>query len=136
MTDLKPRLSLWGERGRESLAETATGLTLSRKLEVGEVPDRGPHRGRASPWGAGTFLVPEEVPSEDRVSWLLDRAGPHVPTFRALGATRLKFHIDVLYWDQCNLWFPPEGLARLAGLGLALSITCHDRTAFAPPPGA
>lgn len=65
-----------------------------------------------------------DIAFDDQIAWLCDAADRHLPTYRRLGATICKFHLAVNYWDQCNLFFEPEELARIASLGVNFTITC------------
>ena len=57
---------------------------------------------------------------------LVDAAATHIPVYRRLGASLCKLHLDVRYWDQCNLEFSPEQVGRIAALGVLFTISCWD----------
>src|SRR4051794_2307074 len=114
MVELHPKLTLWGGTFSPRRAEEEVGLPLSRKEEPGEIADLGKYRGRPRPYGFAWLAVPEGVRSGDRVRWLLAEAIRHLDAYRRIGVTVCKFHVDVLYWDQCNLCFEPELLAGVA----------------------
>jgi hypothetical protein len=131
---LHPKLTLWGEMFSPSRAEEEVGLPLSWKEEPGEIAERGRHRGQPRPHGFAWLAPPEGVPSADRMRWLLAEASRHLAAYRRLGATVCKFHVDVLYWEQCNLCFEPELLAGIAALGVNFTITCYDKKPFEAEP--
>src|ERR1043166_7495069 len=128
MVDLFPYLVLWGERFSPRRAEELTGLTLSKKDEPGEIASRGRHKGQPRPYGAADIEVSKDVASNHRLESLLELAGPHLETLRKAGVSSCHVHVDVRYWDQCNLEFEPEVIARIAALGLAFTISCYDYT--------
>lgn len=126
MVDLYPYLVLWGEHFSPRLAEEVTGLLLTKKYEPGEIAIRGRYKGQPRQYGAAEIEVPKEVESPRRLTLLLELSAPHLETLRKSGATSCHVHVDVRYWDQCNLEFEPEVLARLAALGLPFTISCYD----------
>jgi hypothetical protein len=128
MVELRPILTLWGERFSPRRAEEATGLTLARTSEPGEIGVRGRYKGLPLPYGAALLKVPPDVEPARRLSWLVERAERHLAALRESGATLCKLHLDVRYWDQCNLEFDPHELARIAALGVLFTITCWDRS--------
>ena len=67
------------------------------------------------------------------MAWLIEVAERHLGALRESGATLCKLHLDVLYWDQCNLEFNPHELARIAALRVLLTITCWDRSGSEEP---
>ena len=124
-----PVLTLWGEQFSPRRVEEATGLMLSQKDEVGEIPKRGGrYAGQLLPFGAAVLEVPPDIEPDCRLLWLLQAAERHLPTLRQSGATRCMFHLDVRYWDQCNMEFSHEELARISALGIPLTITCWEQT--------
>jgi hypothetical protein len=133
MVDLRPSLTLWGERFSPRRAEEAIGLPLARAKEPGEMGLRGRCKGLPLPYGAAFVKVPPNVESAGRLPWLIEWAERHLPAPGASVATLCKLHLDVLYWDQCNLEFDPQQLARIAILGLLFTITCWDRTGTEEP---
>jgi hypothetical protein len=133
LVDLQPILTLWGERFSPRRAEEATGHSLAQKREPGELGVRGRYRGQPLPYGAAWLEVPPDVEPARRIAWLIEQAEHHLVTLRELGATLCKLHLDVRYWDQCNLTFRPQELARIAALGVPFTITCWDRSGSPEP---
>lgn len=136
MVELFPMLTLWGETFSPRRAEEETGLPLARKTEPGEIGVRGKFRGKPMPHGAAHLTPPDTVGLDDRIAWLCEAAARHLATYRRLGVTVCKFHLGVDYWDQCNLCFNPEELARIASLGVNFTITCIGRSKSWSPPVA
>jgi hypothetical protein len=128
MVELRPVLTLWGEQFSPRGAEEATGLALARAEEPGEIGVRGRHKGLPLPYGAALVKVPPDVDPARRLAWLIEAAKRHLAALREVGATLCKLHLDVRYWDQCNLEFDPYELARIAALGVLFTITCWDRS--------
>jgi hypothetical protein len=126
MVDLFPYLVIRGEHFSPRQAEELTCLTLSNKLELGEIATRGRYKGKPRPFGAAHIKVSKDVASTDRLSRLLELVAPHLESLQQLGATSRHVHIDVCYWDQCNLEFEPEEIARIAVLALPLTISCYN----------
>jgi hypothetical protein len=133
MVELRPILTLWGEQFSPRRAEEATGLTLVHTKEPGEIGERGRYKGLPLPYGAAFVKVPPDVEPPRRLSWLLECAERHLAVLQKLGATLCKLHIDVRYWDQCNLEFAPHELVRIAALGVLFTITCWDRSGSEEP---
>jgi hypothetical protein len=126
MVELFPRLFLWGASFSPHAAELATGLELTKKVEPGEIALRGRYKGKPRPYGAAEISVPQETPPSARLSSLLQLSAPHLEALKRIGASCCHVHIDVRYWDQCNLEFEPAEIRRIAELGLALTISCYD----------
>ena len=133
MVELRPILTLWGEQFSPRRAEEATGLTLTHKNEPGEISLRGRYKGLPLPYGSAFVEVPADVEPARRLPWLIECAEGHLAALQALGASLCKLHVDVRYWDQCNLEFNPRELARIAALGVLFTITCWDRTGGEEP---
>ncbi len=99
---------------------------LTRKCEPGEIGEHGKFVGKPLPHG-GAFVEPSaDIDPSRRIAWLVEAAAAHLNTFREVGATNCKFHLDVLYRDQCNLCFASEELASIAALGINFTITCYS----------
>jgi hypothetical protein len=134
MVELFPYLMLWGECFSPRRAEELTGLTLSKKDEPGEIALRGRYKGQPRPYGAAEIEVPREIASARRLLWLLELSSLHLESLRKSGASTCHVHVDVRYWDQCNLEFEPEEVGRIAALGLAFTISCYDYSGREEPP--
>jgi hypothetical protein len=133
MVELLPILTLWGERFSPRRAEEVTGLTLARAVEPGEIGVRGQFKGLPLPYGAAFLEVPADIECARRLAWLVERAERYLAVLRESGATLCQLHLDVRYWDQCNLEFDPEELTRIAALGVLFTITCWDRSGSEEP---
>jgi hypothetical protein len=124
MVEFIPHLALWGQRFSPTEVEGVTGLLLAHKNEPGENGRYGKYRGQPMPFGSASLEPPESVPEADRLDWLIERAAVHLETFRRLGAEELILHVNVPYWDQCNMEFSPSEIAAIAALGVPFTITC------------
>lgn len=138
MVEPLPTLSLWGEQFSPRRAEELTGLALSGRVEPGELAHWGRYKGQPSPYGAASLEVPPDIEQGGRLAWMVDAVGTHLTVFQQLGATVCKLHLDIRYWDQCNLEFSSGELARIAALGVPFTISCWDYSGQNEPtePGA
>jgi len=114
--------------------EAATGVRFTTKNEPGELGARGRYRGKAIPYGradisgnaSGAALVSPD-------SELLKQALAIIEPCRIAGATSFVLHLDVKYWNQCNLEFSPSFLSAIAALGADVTITCYEGNSESNP---
>ena len=124
-------LELQGDTFSPSEAERLTGLSLVRKVEPGEIGERGRYRGQPTPYGAAALAVPEAVPEEQKLEWLLTVALEHLSTFRRLGADEPEVYATYAYDAQCNLSYSSSELEKLARLSLPFCVSCYrDESQF------
>ncbi|GAB5536571.1 MAG: hypothetical protein Rubg2KO_28200 [Rubricoccaceae bacterium] len=121
-------LDLMGGDFSPSKAEQATGVTLHKKREVGDIGERGRYRGQPIPYGSATLDAPLSVNRGDKLSWVLGAALQHIETFRQLGADNIKVWI-VEYFEpggQMNMAYRPDELAKLGRLGVPLWVSGYE----------
>ena len=115
-----------GEKFSPKEAEERTGIPLQDKLEVGEVAQRGPYKGKSVPYGSGLLKVPDEVPYGDRIMWLLKLLKPRLEIMYGLGAEPTQIYAGYFYKDQCNFHFTPQELQAISELNIEFGISCYD----------
>ena len=128
MVELNPSLSVKGESFSPSQCEQSSGLAFSEKTEPGEICTRGKFKDKPSPFGFGSIAPPEDVPSTDRLDWIITNVLPNVAALRDAGAERIWVYLGVDYTDQCSLWFKSEDIQSIGDAGVSLAITCIDMT--------
>ena len=127
MSDMYPRLRLWGESFSPSAAEKRTGIVFDVKNEPGEIARTGRYRNRPSPYGSAIIKFEDDRSSCDPLSaQSLNILIKNIQTFREAGATTIVLHCDVAYLDQCNLEMSPGFLAAIARLEIPFTISCSQ----------
>ena len=120
---------LWGETFSPKIAERKTGIRFDRKNEPGENGTIGRYKGRPIPYGSAEIDFKNDGDSADLFSpgaRILDILKDHLPSFQAAGVKEAVLNVNVFYKEQCNIEQSPELLRRLAGLGVALNISCQQ----------
>ncbi len=116
-----------GERFSPSKAERLSGVRFTDKHERGDMQVRGSHRGK--PWdfgGASLDFSDRRYWSDPDLTEWLDLAEPMVEACRKAGAEAEDMYMSLLlrYRGDCGMEFTPECLARLAGLGITVTLDC------------
>jgi hypothetical protein len=123
MTELRPVLTLRGERFSPRRATEITRIELSNPVEpVG----RSDLENAENHVGAAILEVPSSIHRHRRLEWLINVAAANLPSFQQLGATLCTIHVEVRYWAQCDLEFTPEQLKRIGSLGIPFTVSCRD----------
>ena len=119
-------VSLVGDNFSPKEAETITGLSLRKKLEVGEISPIGRYRGKPIPYGSASLEVPDEIPYGERLMWIVNVLQENLNQLYDCGAEETHISAGYLYKDQCNFEFSKEELAALAKLNIDFAISCYD----------
>ena len=119
-------IQLLGDTFSPSAAEEVTGLALLDKREPGHIGQRGRYRDKPVPYGVASLDAPTNVPPADKLSWVIDRALPHIEALREMGADHSEVWIVEHFDGQANMYYTPEELAKLAQLGLPLCVSGYE----------
>ena len=115
-----------GEGFSPKKAEEETGISLRDKLEVGDIAERGLHKGKPIPYGRGVLEVPKEIPYGQRIMWLVDLLEPSLERIYALGAEPTQIYAGYFYKDQCNFEFTRQEIQAISKLNVKFGISCYD----------
>ena len=120
---------LWEENFSPKKATGKTGIHFDRQNEPGETGQTGRYKGTPVPYGNAEIDFADVGSSADLLSPdapILDMLEKHLSSFRTVGVTEAVLNVTVFYKNQCNLEQSHEFLKRLAGLGVALTISCQQ----------
>lgn len=120
----EPQLHLVGDSFSPSAAERETGLVFTSKNEVGDLGKRGRYANLPIPYGAAILEPPDDVPTSQRLDWLLDHVLPHLETLRRLGGLNGRLHSIFWFDSNCNLEWNSDQLKKLALLGIPYTSSC------------
>jgi len=114
--DIQVNITFTGDKFSPKAVEERSGAIFNTKNEVGDIGKLGRFKDQPIPYGSGELIVPDEVPAEDKLTWLTKRLGKLLPIALAAGAE--VPNIDVTYFckDQCNLALSKTELKALAEL--------------------
>ncbi len=115
-----------GDKFSPKKAEEQTGVSLRNKLEVDDIPERGPYKGKPIPYGKGVLEVPKEIPYGQRIMWLVKVLEPNLERIYSLGAEPTQIYAGYFYKDQCNFEFSPQEIQAIAKLDIEFGISCYD----------
>ena len=107
-------------------AEDVTGLRLSDKLECGEISPIGRYRDKPVPYGTAQLQVPDEIPYDDRLIWIVKALEENLKKLYDCGAEETQIYAGYFYKDQCNFGFSKDELSAIAELNIDFDISCYD----------
>ncbi len=115
-----------GEQFSPEEAERISGLVLTSKLEIGDIPKRGRYKGRPVPYGSAQLVAPDDVPDDDKLMWLISALEGKLELLYNCGAEETEIYAGYFYKDQCNFGFTKEELLALAKLHIDFGVSCYD----------
>ncbi|MET3195218.1 hypothetical protein [Bacillus sp. OAE603] len=128
ITEMNIACHIYGDNFSPNKVEQLTGLTLSKKIEIGDITAIGVYKGKPSHYGDCVLYPPENhKQSEDYgLLWLAENLSKHLELIRKCGAENIEVVIGVFYDGQCNFVLDSKAINIIGGLGFPLQISCYD----------
>jgi len=117
------RFIMMGDSFSPKRAEDLFGIEFATKHEVGEIALRGRYMNQPYPNGYGVLKIGS---MEENFDDFAGKVVNWVKSFGSLGVQDAWFHVDVEYYNQCNLEFSVELLKVLGNLNIPLTVTCYE----------
>lgn len=105
------------------------GLVFSEEHEEGTPIRKGPNKGKLLTYGYAELAPPKEIEESQEdagFEWLIGLLSEKVESLREYGAKEIDLDLAVFYDVQCNFSFSPDVLAKAAGLGVPLWVSCYQ----------
>jgi len=119
-----------GDKFSPKFVEEHTGISFTKKMEIGDIEVTGINKGMPSKYGYATLYPPNEVIDPEYYysgfDWIISKLGNVVEMSRKYGADDIYLDIAVYHNNSdCLLSFKPESLTEIAKANISFWISCY-----------